>query len=114
MDRRARSGFALALLVVLAVTAVAAILASRGSAGTELSVTGVVAGIQSEGIDRVRSFSVRTDAGQIVQFDFGIMQNAAEFPPGHLAEHQATGQRVKVFYLEQGGSRVAVRIDDAP
>lgn len=114
MDRRARNGFALALLVVIAATGVAAILASRGSERPELSVTGVVAGIQSEGLDRVRSFSLRTDAGLIVQFDFGILQNAADFPPGHLAEHQATGQRVKVFYLQRGESKVAVRIDDAP
>ena len=114
MDRRTRTGFAVALIVVLAATGVAAILASRGSERPELSLTGVVAGIESEGLDRVRSFSVRTDAGQVVQFDFGILQNAAEFPPGHLAEHQATGQRVTVFYLQQGESRVAVRIDDAP
>lgn len=114
MDRRNRKGFALALLMVVAATTAAAILASRGSERPELTVTGVVAGIESEGLDRVRSFSLRTDAGQIVQFEFGTLQNAAEFPPGHLAEHQATGQRVKVSFLLQGESKVAVRIDDAP
>ena len=112
MDRRTRNGLAVALIVVIALTAVAAFLASRASEGTELSVTGVVAGIESEGLDRVRSFSVRTDTGQIVQFEFGIVQNAA-FPPGHLAEHQATGQPVRVIYLQQGESKVAIRIDDA-
>ena len=114
MDGRNRSGFALALLVVVAVTVAAAILASRGAERPEFSVIGVVAGIQSEGLDRVRSFSLRTDSGQVVQFEFGTLQNAAEFPPGHLAEHQATGQRVKVLYLQQGEAKVAVRIDDAP
>ena len=113
MDRRARNRLVVALIVILGVTGVAAILASRGSAPAELTVTGVVAGIDSEGIDRVRSFNLRTNEGQILQFVFGIQQNAAEFPPGHLAEHQATGQPVKVFYVQQGESMVAVRIDDA-
>jgi hypothetical protein len=117
LDRRTRNVLVLALVVLIAVAAAAAIV-SRGSgpdgSGAELSVTGVVAGIQSEGLDRVRSFSLRTDDGQTLEFDFGIVQNAAEFPPGHLAEHQATGQPVRVFYLQQGESRVAVRIDDAP
>jgi hypothetical protein len=113
VDPRARNRIVVVVIVVLAVTGVAALVASRGSSQTELSVTGVVAGIQSEGLDRVRSFSLRTDAGQILEFEFGIVQNAAEFPPGHLAEHQATGQPVRVFYVQQGESRVAVRIDDA-
>jgi hypothetical protein len=114
MDRRIRDRIAVALIVVLAVTAIAAILASRGSSPTELSITGVIAGIQSEGLDRIRSFSLRTDEGQVVEFALGILENAADFPPGHLAEHQATGQRVRVWYLQQGESRVAVRLEDAP
>jgi phosphoribosylcarboxyaminoimidazole (NCAIR) mutase len=113
MDGRTRNGLAVALIVVIALTGVAAFLASRAAERTELSVTGVVAGIESEGLDRVRSFSVRTDTGQVVQLEFGIVQNAAEFPPGHLAEHQATGQPVRVVYLQQGESKVAIRIDDA-
>ena len=114
MEPRIRNRLAVALIVVLAVTAVAALLASRGSSRTELSITGVIAGIQSEGLDRVRSFSLRTDEGQIVEFELGTLQNAADFPPGHLAEHQATGQRVRVSYLQQSESRVAVRLEDAP
>jgi hypothetical protein len=117
MDRRTRSLFALALAVVVAVAAAAAILSRSdepGEPGTELSVRGVVAGIESEGLDRIRSFSLRTDGGQILEFDFGNLQNGAAFPPGHLAEHQATGQPVLVFYVQQDGARVAVRIDDAP
>jgi len=113
MEPRIRNRLAVALIAVLVVTAVAALLASRGSR-TELSITGVIAGIQSEGLDRVRSFSLRTDEGQIVEFELGTLQNAADFPPGHLAEHQATGQRVRVSYLQQSESRVAVRLEDAP
>ena len=102
------------IVIILALTALAAVLASRGSPRTELTITGVIAGIQSEGLDRVRSFSLRTDAGQTVQFDLGTLQNGAEFPPGHLAEHQATAQRIRVTYVQQGESRVAVRLEDAP
>lgn len=42
------------------------------------------------------------------------LENGAEFPPGHLAEHQATAELVVVTYQYQGIDRVALRIDDAP
>jgi hypothetical protein len=113
MDPRVRNRIAVVLIVVFAITALAAILASRGSSRTELSMTGVIAGIQAEGLDRVLGFSLRTDEGQTVQFALGNLQNAAEFPPGHLAEHQATGQRVRVTYVQGGDSLVAVRLEDA-
>jgi hypothetical protein len=117
MDRRTRNLLVLALIVLIGVAGAAAIVSrvdGPDDSGTDLTVTGVIAGIESEGLDRVRSFSLRTDGGQILQFDFGNLQNGAQFPPGHLAEHQATGQPVKVFYVQQGESKVAVRIDDAP
>jgi hypothetical protein len=114
MERRTRTRFALLLAVILATTAVAAILTSRASTPTERSVTGVIAGVQSEGLDRVRSFSLRADDGTVLEFGLDRLRNAVEFPPGHLAEHQATGQRVRVTFLQLGESRAAVRLEDAP
>jgi len=77
------------------------------------SVVGVIVGIESEGLDRVRGFSLRADDGATLAFTLGNLENGAAFPPGHLAEHQATAQPVRVWYVEEGGARVAIRIDDA-
>jgi hypothetical protein len=98
------------VFVVAVVSAVALFVASGRGARTELSTTGVIVGVQAED---VRSFSLRTETGQVVEFMIGTLQNPTEFPPSHLAEHQATGQPVRVRYLQQGESKVAVRIDDA-
>jgi len=118
MDRRTRNLFALALVLVIALTGGAAILLSSGP-GTPESVDapfmdGVIVGIESEGLDRVRGFSLRTGDGSTEAFTIGVLENGAAFPPGHLAEHQATAQRVRVWYRVEGGTRVAIRLEDAP
>ena len=46
-------------------------------------------------------------------FDLSRLENGAEFPPGHLVEHQATAERVRVWYREDGGVRLAIRLEDA-
>ena len=43
----------------------------------------------------------------------GDLENGTEFPPGHLVEHQATAQPVRVWYRTENGARVAVRLEDA-
>jgi hypothetical protein len=42
----------------------------------------------------------------------GPLENGAAFPPGHLAEHQATAEPVRVSFRLEDGARVAYRIDD--
>ena len=85
-----------------------------GGAGNSQSVDGVIVAIESEGLDRIRGFSIRTSDGQTIEFVMGTLERGAEFPPGHLAEHQATAQPVRVKFVTDGTVRVAVRIDDAP
>lgn len=101
------------VFVVAVVSAAALFVASGRGARTDLSITGVIVGVQAESLDDVKGFSLRTEAGQVVEFLIGTLANPTEFPPSHLAEHQATGQPVRVLYLQQGESMVAVRIDDA-
>lgn len=118
MDRRTRNLFALALVLVIVATGGAAILLGGGP-GTPESATapfvdGVVVGVESEGLDRVRGFSLRTADGSTLPFTLGALENGAAFPPGHLAEHQATAQRVRVWYRDDGSTRVALRLEDAP
>lgn len=118
MDRQTRRLFALVLIVALAATAAAAILVSGGTDGSNgsadgSSVIGVVVGVQSEGLDRVRGFTVRTRDGATVVFTLGDLENGVAFPPGHLVEHQATAQPVRVWFVTEGEAKVAIRIEDA-
>jgi hypothetical protein len=74
----------------------------------------VIVGVESEGIDKVREFTLRTDDGALVAFTIGNLENGGTFPAGHLVEHQATAQKVRVWYNMEGETRVAVRLEDAP
>jgi hypothetical protein len=76
--------------------------------------TGLVVAVDSSGLTDVRGFSIRTSDGRTVAFRIGILENGAEFPPGHLLEHAATGARVVVTYRRDNGDLVAIRLDDAP
>ncbi len=117
MDRRTRALFALALIAVVVGVGGVALLSGDGQpspSAADQSVRGVIVGIESEGLDRIRSFELRTDDGQTLAFDIGVLETAGAFPPGHLAEHQATAQPVRVWYERQGDANVAVRLEDAP
>jgi hypothetical protein len=117
LDRRSRYLFAIALIALVAVAGGAAMVSSSGEpgpSGTDLSARGVIVGIESEGLDRIRSFRLRTDDAQTLEFDIGVLQTVGTFPPGHLAEHQATAQPVRVWYVRRGALNVAVRLEDAP
>jgi hypothetical protein len=116
VDRRTRNVFVIGLLALVAASGVAAYLLSaepRGPAATE-SASGVIVGVESEGLDRVRGFDLRTRDGTTVTFVLGDLENGATFPPGHLVEHQATGQPVRVSFVTDGATKVAIRIEDAP
>ena len=119
MDRRTRNLFIVALLVVIGLTGAAAYLLGGTSihdpdapAGAQAAV-GVIVGVRSEGLDRVSGFDLRTTDQGTLAFVLGDLDNGAEFPPGHLVEHQATAQPVRVWYRTEDGIRVAVRLEDA-
>ena len=40
-------------------------------------------------------------------------RTATTFPPGHLVEHQATGQPVRVWFATEGAERLAIALEDA-
>jgi hypothetical protein len=44
----------------------------------------------------------------------GALQNATEFPPGHLVEHIASGVPVVVTWRDEDGQATAIRIVDGP
>jgi len=110
--------------VAIAALAVGLALAACGSRtttpGTEGSpaapaspVTGVLVKVDSQGLTKVRGFTLRTDSAAEIPFTIGTLENGAEFPPGHLAEHMSTSSPVRVFFRDEGGTLVVYRIEDA-
>ncbi len=119
MDRRSRNLFA-AVLVALVVVTGAVVLVLGRSAGSGVgapsdapSVVGVVVGVDSQGLDKVSGFSLRTTDQGTLEFTIGVLENGAQFPPGHLIEHQASASPVRVWYRVQDGEKVAIRLEDA-
>ena len=74
---------------------------------------GIVSSIDSEGLANVRGFTLLTPDGQELAFAIGTLENGVEFPPGHLAEHQALAQPIRVWYRTEDGALVAFRLEDA-
>jgi hypothetical protein len=83
--------------------------------GLTSPIDGVVLTIDATGRSQVHGFTLRTAAGETLTFTIGSLENPAEFPPGHLAEHQANAVPVRVsFVVAADGALVAYRLDDAP
>lgn len=76
-------------------------------------VTGVLTHIDSTGLANVTGFTLRLDDGRVVTFRIGVLENGAQFPPGHLAEHLSTAAPVRVFFRPAGADLVVYRIEDA-
>ena len=108
-------------LVVLAMMVIAACqptvspspsLAASGAPPTS-PIVGVVTNVESGGLNEVSSFDLRTDDGATYTFEIGDLENAAEFPPGHLREHMATSSPVRVFFDVDGATLLVTRLEDA-
>jgi len=76
-------------------------------------VVGIVTKVDAESLSKVTGFTLRTTEGKSYEFLIGHLVNGKEFPPGHLAEHQATGSPIKVTFHVEGSELVATRLDDA-
>jgi hypothetical protein len=120
VDARTRRLFALLFVAIVIITAIAAILFSETGiidpdrpAGTS-DMTGVVVGVDSGGLADVRGFTLRRPGGELVEFSLRALQNATEFAPSHLAEHQATAEPVRVWWRMDGADRLAIQLEDAP
>lgn len=119
MDGQSRNLFVLILVIVIAVTGGAAMILGGGT-GQELGtppgttvVDGVVVGVRAESLGDVRSFTLRTSSGEVLEFGLASLENGDAFPLGHLAEHQVTAEVVRVWYRDDGGTMLAIRLEDA-
>ena len=77
-------------------------------------VDGVVVHVDSAGLADVNGFDLRLTDGTVLGFTLGPLENGAQFAPGHLTEHEATGAPVRVFYRIANGIPVVYRLEDAP
>ena len=77
-------------------------------------VAGVVVAVQSQGLTNVHGFTLRTVEGDLVNFTLGNLDNPTAFPPGHLAEHQASAAPVLVWFNVEGSNLVVYHLQDAP
>ena len=80
----------------------------------ESPIVGLVTKIDSEGLDKVKGFTLRASNGQDLTFVLGNLDNAADFAPGHLAEHMAAADPVLVYFRVDNGALVVYHLDDAP
>jgi len=107
VDPRSRILFALAFIAVVVLAGAAALLLGDSVAPdpdappNAASVVGVIVGVEAQGLTDVRGFTLRD------------LENGTEFPPGHLVEHQATAEQVRVWYRDEGDRKVAIRLEDA-
>ncbi len=117
MDRRTFRLFLLTIGALIVVVAVAATLAGGTTRDPESpqgeQAVGVVTSIDSSGLTDVRAFDLRTQEGRDLTFRIGLLENGAEFPPGHLGEHQTLRTLVRVWYRTAGDELVAFRLEDA-
>jgi hypothetical protein len=77
------------------------------------TVEGVVVRVDSAGLGQVKGFDLRLRNGATVGLTIGTLENAAEFPPSHLAEHQVSSEPVRAFYRLEEEIMVVYRLEDA-
>jgi hypothetical protein len=111
---RALAGLVL-LAFVTAISVAACFVADPASTpAIESPVDGVVTSVDAASLTDVRGFTLRTSSGVAFGFKLGALENATEFSPSHLKEHQATSEPIRVWFRVENGDRVAYRIEDAP
>lgn len=77
-------------------------------------VDGVVVAVDSAGLGQVKAFTLRLPGASSVTLTLGALENATQFSPSHLAEHQASSVPVRAFYRLENGVPVVYRLEDAP
>lgn len=88
--------------------------AASSSPGLVSPVDGIIVGVDATNLSTVRGFTLRTASGQLLGFTLGQLENPTQFPPGHLLEHAATSQPVRVYFATSGSTLLAYRLEDAP
>lgn len=104
------------VLLTLLVAATTLLACGPGPATTPTIASpldGVVVAVDAVSLTDVRGFTVQVGMWT-VDFKLGPLENATQFSPSHLKEHQASSEPIRVWFRVENGDRVAYRIEDAP
>jgi hypothetical protein len=121
VDRTTRNVFLWVVAALIVVTGTVVVISNTAAPTPSPSaslapdtpqVVGIIVAIDAASLADVRSFTLRTTDGKQLTFGLAELQNGAQFAPGHLAEHQATSQPVRVFYRDAAGTLQALRLED--
>jgi len=96
-------------LTALLLTAVLALAVACGSEPEGTAVTGEVVAVEPRTITEFESLTIIDSDGRVWTFRGGAF---AGFTPSHLQEHQALGDPVKVWFVEEGDVLRVTRIED--
>jgi hypothetical protein len=115
---RTIAGFVLAGLIGAAVVGCSSPAATTSNPSASVTptspVTGVLVHIDAAGLADVKAFTLRLADGSELLLAIGVLENGAQFPPGHLAEHMASSSPIRAFFRSVGPELVVYRIEDAP
>ncbi len=80
----------------------------------ERFVEGVILEVEAVSITEVASFTLLVDDGEVLEF--GIALDATDDPtegffPGHMRGHALASELVRVFYREEDGRLLALRLE---
>jgi hypothetical protein len=107
-------------VLVVAAGAIALALAACGTSDSPAPslpaspVDGVVVHVDSTGLANVTGFTLRITGGATLLLRLGTLENATQFAPAHLAEHETTGLPVRAWFVASGRVPVVYRLEDAP
>ena len=97
------------------ITLVALACGGGGASRVERSAVGVVLEVEASSITQIDSFTLRTNDGQTLVFR--VAPDARPDPEegfvaSHLRSHAALAEQVEVFYREEDGELLALRLVD--
>jgi hypothetical protein len=102
----------LTLVLVVSLAAPSPGCASQPPEHTE---RGILVDVQGASLQRVESFTIRTDEGRELTFrpapDFNA-EASHSMTPGHMRQHMALADPITVSYREEAGSLVALSATD--
>lgn len=76
-------------------------------------VEGVVVSVDAPSLGDVLGFQLRTPGGATYTLKLGTLENATQFSPSHLSEHEATSSPIRAWYRLDNGVPVVYRLEDA-
>jgi hypothetical protein len=101
------------LTAAVAVLALALAVACGDGGGP--SATGVIVDVRAASLTELEAFTLRSNDGDLLTFELAPdaeRDTVEALIPGHLRTHALAGDQVEIFYREEGGRLLAVRLED--